>query len=111
MNGEKPDKVPWFGDLDYWATALVANGKKPKNFQKDAILWRLGRNRYLGSFDPGLGKTFINICVFSYHYIKKNIDSVEDFEDIVESKKGDAILLKVQDQDGNTSFVGLEIPN
>ncbi len=42
---------------------------------------------------------------------KKNIDSVEDFEDILKSKKGDAILLKVQDQDGNTSFVGLEIPN
>jgi Do/DeqQ family serine protease len=41
---------------------------------------------------------------------KKEIDSVDDFEDIVESKSGSAVLLKVQDQNGNTSFVGLEIP-
>ena len=42
---------------------------------------------------------------------KKNIDSVDDFEDIIKSKEGDAVLLKVQDQGGNTSFIGLEIPN
>ena len=41
---------------------------------------------------------------------KKTISSVSDFEDIVESKNGNAILLKVQDQAGNTSFIGLEIP-
>jgi len=41
---------------------------------------------------------------------KKPINSVEDFEDIVSSKNGSAILLKVQDEQGNTSFVGLEIP-
>ena len=29
LQGEKPDKVPWFGDLDYWAISLVANGIKP----------------------------------------------------------------------------------
>lgn len=42
---------------------------------------------------------------------KKDIDSVDDFEDIIKSKEGDAVLLKVQDKDGNTSFIGLEIPN
>jgi uroporphyrinogen-III decarboxylase len=31
---EKPDKVPWFGDLDYWATALITNNKKPPNFKQ-----------------------------------------------------------------------------
>ena len=41
---------------------------------------------------------------------KNSISSVSDFEDIVESKNGSAILLKVQDQAGNTSFIGLEIP-
>jgi len=41
---------------------------------------------------------------------KKAISSVEDFEEIINSKNGDAVLLKVQDQEGNTSFVGLEIP-
>jgi Do/DeqQ family serine protease len=41
---------------------------------------------------------------------KKAIDSVDDFENIVDAKSGSAVLLKVQDQNGNTSFVGLEIP-
>jgi serine protease Do len=42
---------------------------------------------------------------------KSPIKSVSDFEYILKSKKGDAILLKVKDEDGNTRFVGLEIPN
>jgi serine protease Do len=41
---------------------------------------------------------------------KEPIHSVEEFEEIVDSKRGSAILLKVQDQNGNTSFIGLEIP-
>jgi len=41
---------------------------------------------------------------------RKPIDSVQEFNDIVERKKGDAILLKVADSRGNKSFIGLEIP-
>ncbi len=41
---------------------------------------------------------------------KKPIKSVSKFKKIVENKKGDAILLKIQDEKGNTNFVGLEIP-
>lgn len=41
---------------------------------------------------------------------KKEIELVEDFEEIVESKKGSAILMKVFDREGNVRFVGLEIP-
>ncbi len=41
---------------------------------------------------------------------KSPINSVEEFEEIVNSKKGSAILLKVKDIKGNHSFVGLEIP-
>ncbi len=40
----------------------------------------------------------------------KEIDSVKDFEDIVDSKKGKAILLKVRVDKKNSFFVGLEIP-
>ncbi len=42
---------------------------------------------------------------------RKSIDSVKEFENIIESKKGQAILLKVKDTQGNTRFVGLEIPS
>ena len=41
---------------------------------------------------------------------RKKIDTVSDFENIVNSKKGSAVLLKVADSRGNTSFIGLEIP-
>jgi len=41
---------------------------------------------------------------------KKKIDSVEEFDKIVKSKKGKAMLLKIKHENGNSSFVGLEIP-
>ncbi len=42
---------------------------------------------------------------------KKNVKDVDQFSDIVKSKKGSALLLKVQDEAGTTRFVGLEVPN
>ena len=41
---------------------------------------------------------------------KKKISDVSSFEKIVNGKKGKAVLLKVQDKEGNSRFVGLEIP-
>ncbi|MCB0752844.1 MAG: PDZ domain-containing protein, partial [Ignavibacteriae bacterium] len=41
---------------------------------------------------------------------KKPINSVKEFKNIIESKSGDAILLKVANESGNSSFIGLEIP-
>ena len=34
LRGEKPDRVPWFGDLDYWATARIQRGEFPADFKK-----------------------------------------------------------------------------
>jgi hypothetical protein len=48
----------------------------PYNFQLSAINWRLKRSAYLDAFDAGLGKTFINICVFSQLYKNKQIDGI-----------------------------------
>ncbi|HEX3073796.1 MAG TPA: Do family serine endopeptidase [Ignavibacteriales bacterium] len=41
---------------------------------------------------------------------KKKINSVSEFEDIVEANKGKAILLKVVDGRGNSVFAGIVIP-
>ena len=41
---------------------------------------------------------------------KKKVNDVNSFEKIMDGKKGKAVLLKVQDKDGNSRFVGLEIP-
>jgi len=56
LKGERPDRVPWFGDLDYWATALIARGEKPADFKTslDYIDWHrdLGVGFYLQGHFP-----------------------------------------------------------
>jgi len=41
---------------------------------------------------------------------KKKVKNVQQFQKILESKKGSALLLKVEDQKGNTRFLGLAVP-
>jgi Do/DeqQ family serine protease len=41
---------------------------------------------------------------------KKKVKNVKQFQKILESKKGSALLLKVKDQKGNTRFLGLAVP-
>lgn len=56
LNRQKPDRVPWFGDLDYWATALIGRGERPRDFKaSDAYLdWHrgLGVGFYLQGYFP-----------------------------------------------------------
>ncbi len=40
----------------------------------------------------------------------KPIDNVKDFQKLVNSKKGSAVLLRVKDSKGTSMFVGLDIP-
>lgn len=40
---------------------------------------------------------------------RKQVNDVSEFKDIIESKKGSAVLLKVAYQDGTTRLVGLEV--
>lgn len=63
-HGQKPDRVPWFGDLDYWATALIGRMLRPTNFKEtDAyIQWHqdLGVGFYLQGYFPF--KTIFENC-------------------------------------------------
>jgi hypothetical protein len=56
LNGKQPDQVPWFADLDYWATAQIRRGERPKDFkQSDAYLaWHadLGAGFYMQGYYP-----------------------------------------------------------
>ena len=56
LKGGRPDRVPWFGDLDYWASALIARRKRPLDFKTSAdyIRWhgRLGVGFYLQGHFP-----------------------------------------------------------
>jgi serine protease Do len=42
---------------------------------------------------------------------KKKVNNVNDLKQAFENKKGQSILLKVQDARNNTIFVGIEVPN
>jgi uroporphyrinogen-III decarboxylase len=56
LKREKPDQVPWCGDLDYWANSLIKRGLKPGNFisSADYIQWHreLGVGFYLQGYFP-----------------------------------------------------------
>ncbi len=55
--------------------------------------------------NQGLGTNLVIINVD-----REEIKSVAEFEKIVKNKKGEAVLIRVQDREGNARFVGLEIP-
>jgi len=61
--------------------------------------------RYTPAYDQRLSKDLIITEVN-----KKKIKSVSDLADILDAKKGDAVLMKVVFPNGNVNFVGLEIP-
>ena len=56
LAGGTPDRLPWFGDLDYWATSLIGRGLKPAGFKEsDAYIdWHraLGVGFYLQGYFP-----------------------------------------------------------
>jgi len=53
LNGESADMVPWFGDLDYYATARISQGARPKDFKEsdDYLAWH--RNLRCGFYLQG----------------------------------------------------------
>ena len=65
LKGRKPDRVPWFGDLDYWATARIIKKEVPEDFKtSDAyIQWHreLGVGFYLQGYFPF--KTILENCL------------------------------------------------
>ncbi|MFA6126814.1 MAG: uroporphyrinogen decarboxylase family protein [Bacteroidales bacterium] len=56
LHGGRPDQVPWFGDLDYWANSLIKRGLKPEGFiaSDEYIQWHrdLGVGFYLQGYFP-----------------------------------------------------------
>lgn len=64
LAGKRPDVLPWFGDLDYWASALIGRGEKPADFKRSKVYidWhrRLGVGFYLQGYFPF--RTIIENC-------------------------------------------------
>ena len=53
LRGGRPDAVPWFGDLDYWATALIGRGEKPAGFKTSADYLDWHRDLKVGFYLQG----------------------------------------------------------
>lgn len=64
LRGGTPDRVPWFGDLDYYAGSLIGRGLRPKDFRQspEYIDWHreLGLGFYLQGYFPF--RTIIENC-------------------------------------------------
>lgn len=56
LQGRRPDRVPWFGDLDYYACGLIGRGLRPADFRQSAAYldWHreLGVGFYLQGYFP-----------------------------------------------------------
>ena len=73
LRGEKADMVPWFGDMDYYTTAQISQGRRPADFRErdQYIEWHRGLrcgfylqgyfpfNEIIESATSGSGKTAI----------------------------------------------------
>ena len=53
LRGQKPDCVPWFGDLDYLATAEIGRGRRPADFKQSAAYLDWHRELRLGFYLQG----------------------------------------------------------
>jgi len=68
-------EVKFFRDRKF-DSSILNEGVKLLNYQLESVNWELQRNVYLDCHDAGLGKTIINICVFSTLYKLGIIDSI-----------------------------------
>jgi hypothetical protein len=69
LKGDKPDFVPWFGDLDYWITGLNDQGLMPEKYQGTGI-FQLHK-------DLGVG-----YCLQGYYPFVKTYEGIQIVEDI-----------------------------
>lgn len=53
LNGGQPDRVPWFGDLDYWAAAMEHRGDVPADFRGSEAYFELHRELRVGFYLQG----------------------------------------------------------
>ncbi len=79
--------------------------KEKNTFDIDSGVLITDVTLYSKAYDQGLFKDLVII-----EADRKPVKDVTSFTKIIESRKGEAVLLKIQDSKGNTRFVGLEIP-
>ena len=69
LRGQRADRVPWFGDLDYLATAQIGRGQRPADFKQSAAYLDWHRELRLGFYLQGYFpfQTIIDGCRVTEH--------------------------------------------
>lgn len=90
---------------DLGITLKNMSNSELKNYKVENGILITRVEMYSIAYDAGLDR---GLVITSAN--KKKIDSISEFEDIINSNKGSAVLLRVTDLQGNSRFVGLDIP-
>ncbi|MCF8267814.1 MAG: Do family serine endopeptidase [Ignavibacteriales bacterium] len=104
-SGEKKESVKElaFDDIGITVTNLTAEEADKFNVPAGIMV------KSVKNFSSAYNQRIISGTVIT-EVDRKKINSVNDFEEAIERKRGEAILMKMVDSDGNTRFVGLDIP-
>lgn len=100
---ESKSNTATFEKLGLTVRNLTQNEKDDYNVDKGIMITNV--EGFSKAEDQRLGKGIVIL-----EADKKALDDVNLFKKIVDNKKGEAVLLKVQDKSGNSRFIGLEIP-
>lgn len=79
LNHQKPDRVPWFGDLDYWYHAEKLKGSLPQKYHGDGY-FELNR-------DLGVGFYLQGYAPYNIKFNKVKIDETRDGNKLIRIMK------------------------
>lgn len=103
-NSENAETTANFDKLGLSIKNLTSADKKTYNVNNGVLITDV--QPYSVAADQYLGKGIVIV-----EADRKPVEDVNDFKETVKNKRGSAVLLKVKDSQGNTRFVGLEIPD
>lgn len=95
LRGGRPDQVPWYGDLDYLASAMIGRGQRPINFKQSAAYLDWHRELGIGFYLQGY---------FPFRIINENCRETRWFE-------GNHGFHKYETPQGNLQEVWTKIPD
>ncbi len=101
---EKAETSATFDKIGLSVRNLTSNDKSQYKVDNGVMITDV--QPYSSAADQYLGKGIVIV-----EADRKKVMDVQDFKKAIKDKRGSAVLLKVKDSQGNTRFVGLEVPD
>lgn len=101
---EREVKTKEFDDIGMTVQTMTSDELERMNISNGVLITDV--KRFSKAANQGLGRGLVITEVD-----RKAVDSVAEFEDAIEAKRGSAVLIKVVDRNGNSRFVGLDVPD